>query len=481
MSGLLFQKYDEVYCRVVGERSDLVNLAELMTFEVPGARFNPMVQSNQWDGKIRLLNLMTGMMYAGLIEHASKIARGIDIDVEVDPAYDEDPFSTKEATDFLEQLNAPLDAHDYQFNSFVHAIQHRRGIFLSPTSSGKSFMIYMITAYLARKTLIIVPTTILLKQMTKDLKAYKYIGDILQVMAGTEKTSDANIVVSTWQSIYKQPVSYFAQYDVVFGDEVHRFSSKALRGLMEKTTKSKYKFGLTGSLDGSKTHELVLIGLFGPVYVTTTTRELIDRGIVSDISIKVMVFSYSKELLIDLPSPAEYKDEDAFILSCNARNRFIKNLVDSLEGNVIILFRKIEAHGDVLYDMLQGGKKNVHYIHGKIKLEERERIQALAEVENNEAILASDGTFSTGVSINNIQWIIRVNTIKSIVNNVQGIGRGLRKDGKTNHIGYFDLADDLTGTSKSKKKNHLYKHLIERLKIYAKQQLPFKIYPIGLK
>ncbi len=480
MSVVKFIKIDEVYCSVQAEYGIFLELADALTFEVPNKKFHPLVQSGQWDGLIRLLNKGNHLMYAGLIDYAAKLAEEMGHEAEIDNAYAEDPFSTSEATDFINSLKIPHPPHDFQEAAFIHCIQKRRALVLSPTSSGKSFLMYLILMYLGQKALIIVPSTGLVKQLTKEFKEYGFPGEIFQVMEGTEKQSDALVTISTWQSIYKLPKKYFNQYPVLMGDEVHKFDSKCLKQLMEKTVSSQYKIGLTGSLNGTKTHELVLSGLFGPAYSTITTREMIDRGIASEISVKIMVFSYPNEDTKALPFPRTYEDEIKFIISHPLRNKFIVNLANSLPGNGMVLFRRVDSHGKVIKQMLEAsGKKTIHFISGEVDADVRENIRGILEKTNDAVLLASDGTTSTGTSINNIQWMMKVNPIKSEINNVQSMGRGLRKDGKANHIDYYDLADELPPV-RGKEKGYLYDHLLKRLKIYVTSKFPFKVYKIRL-
>ena len=475
---ITFKKVNEVYCRIDADRSEISDLSDRMTFEVPGAKFSPLVQQGMWDGKIRLINQRDRLMYSGLIPHALLIATELQYEAEVDEEYNEHPFSVAEAERFVKSLKLPFAPHDFQMQAFITAVQTRRRLFLSPTSSGKSLIIYLILMYFKQKSIIVVPTTALVNQMVKDFKSYGYQGDMLKIMAGTEKVDNNLFSVSTWHSIYQLPVKYFSQFNIIIGDEVHRFTSKSLVDMMKKTVDVPTKIGLTGSLDGSKTHELVLRGLFGEVGETITTREMIDRGISSDINIKVFMFSYTKEQLNLLPPKSTFLDQTNFIISNEHRNRFIKNLVDSLTGNVVVLFRRVEDHGDILFDLLKKGRKKIYYIHGGTDTDDRTEIQRLMEEHDDICVVASDGTFATGISVNNIQHVIRGNPIKSEINNVQGMGRGLRKDGKTNVVNYYDLADDLG--IKPTSKNYIYNHALERMKLYVKKELPFKTYKITL-
>lgn len=482
MSVVKFIRIDEVYCSVDADYDIFQELAEALTFEIPKKQFHPLVQAGQWDGKIRLLNRMNHLMYGGLIEYASLLAREMGYEVEIDSAYAENPFSEAEAEEFFKTLDLPFDPYDFQANAFIHCIQHKKALILSPTSSGKSLLMYLILSFLKVKTLLVVPGIGLAKQLAKEIKGYGYKGDIHQVMGGTEKNSDALLTIAVWNSIYKLPKKYFTQYEVLIADEVHRFDSKSLKTLMEKTTTIEYKIGVTGSLQETKTHQLTLIGMFGPIMKTISTREMIDRGLASEAEIRIIVFTYPTEDTQDLPFKRSYEDEIKFIISHPLRNRFIVNLANSLPGNGMILFRRVEKHGKVIYDLLQAaGKKKVHFIHGGTDGDQREAIRSIMEQEDDVIALASDGTTATGTSINNIQWMMKVNPIKSVINNKQSIGRGLRKDGKENKIQYYDLADELPPTVGGREKGYLHSHLVERLKIYVKEKFPFKIHKIKLE
>lgn len=355
-------------------------------------------------------------------------------------------------------------------------------LIISPTSSGKSLIIYMLTKYFNVKTLIISPKKSLILQLKKDLISYGCQDDIHTIMAGSDKNSDKLITISTWQSLKDMPEKYFHQYEAVIGDEVHLFEAKSLVGIMERTTRSKYRFGLSGSLRDSKTHILVLTGLFGGVHETISTREMIDRKISSDIEIIVIVFVHSEDTQKNLKFRHTYQEENDLIVRHTKRNKYITKLVESLEGNTIVMFRKIEKHGEKLKELLDQTGKTIHYIHGGMNVEDREAVREIMEQNDDQVLLASSGTTSTGVSINNVQNMIQGNGIKSSVDVAQTIGRGLRKDGKANKLKFFDLGDKFIRTTGKNKTDvgYSYKHLTERLKIYAEKQLPYKIVEVPL-
>jgi superfamily II DNA or RNA helicase len=493
------QHLNGVYSRLTGDRSGIMEIADELTFEVPNARFHPKVRHGFWDGKIRLVNSLSGEVYTGLYDNIRTLCREQEIDLEVDPWFNSNAFSIKEAKEFIATLDLPFEPYDYQIDALVKIVRDRRGLFVSPTSSGKTLITYLICKYFNLKTLIIVPTTNLLTQLVSDFKEFGYTDNVHEVFQGQDKSSDSLFTVALWNSIYKLPRKYYDQYDVVIGDEAHLFDAKSLKSLMEKTHNAEIKVGLTGSLKDSKTHELALTGLFGPKHQTIETHEMIERKISSDIRIKVLMFTYPQPVIdylkqqyghereVKVPggkkkiTGMQYKEEVDFILKYPHRNKFIKNLILSLEGNTVVLYHRVKDHGDVLRHMVEEtGKIKVFNIQGNVSKEDREQVRQAIEQIDRSCTFASSKTFSTGTSIDNIQNVILVQPLASRVNNLQSIGRGLRKDGKTNVVTLFDLADDIPIYRKPRT-NFLLKHALTRLKLYAEQKFKFKVYNVGLK
>jgi superfamily II DNA or RNA helicase len=275
------------------------------------------------------------------------------------------------------------------------------------------------------------------------------------------------------------PKKYFEQFDVVIGDEAHLFKAKSLVSIMSKLEKCKYRFGFTGTLDGSQTNKLVLEGLFGAVKRVTTTADLIDQKHLAEFKIKAIVLSYD-DVTRKMVSKMDYQTEIDWIVRNQARNRFIKNLALSLTGNSLLLFQYVEKHGDVLYDMIKKAAdgRNVYYVAGKTETEDRERIRKIIETEKDAIIVASTGVFSTGINIKNLHNIIFTSPSKSRIKNLQSIGRVLRKSESKDSATLYDIADDLSHKSKQ---NYTIQHFKERVKIYTEEQFPFKIYSVTLK
>jgi superfamily II DNA or RNA helicase len=465
-------------------------LADFFTFKVPGFQFMPAYRNKMWDGNIRLYNRRTQQLYAGLVPYVKEFAEQRDYNITIDPDLDlEDSFSIKDAEDFYKEISTTYEPREYQTEAFVKAVRSKRRLVLSPTASGKSFIIYLLTKWYKRPTLIIVPTISLVHQMRGDFVDYGGDeNDIYCIQGGVDKNTDSNIVISTWQSIHKMPRAWFDRFDVVIGDEAHLYKAKSLTGILEKMPNTPYRFGFTGTLDGTHTHKLVLEGLFGAVHTVITTKELIDQKYLADFKIKALILKYTDNTRNALKK-ATYNEEMDYLIQCPERNNFIKQLALSLKGNTLVLYHQVEKHGKPLHELISKAAANgrkIFLVHGGVDGQEREQIRAITEKENNAIIVASYGTFSTGVNIRRLHNVIFASPTKSRIRTLQSIGRGLRKGGGDEDAGIeakeqatlFDIADDLTWKTRV---NYTLKHFIERMKYYTAEKFPYKVHNINLK
>lgn len=337
----------------------------------------------------------------------------------------------------------------------------------------------------ARRQLIIVPTTSLVEQLYGDFADYATNSDwkvseyCTRVYAGKEKITDYPITISTWQSIYKMPKSFFENFDVIYGDECHLFKAKSLTSILHKCTKAPFKIGTTGTLDGTKTHKLVLEGLFGSVHAVTTTKKLMDAQQLANLKIRCIQLDYSNEEK-DLTKKFTYQQELDWIVTHPKRNTFIKNLVLDQKGNTLLLFQYVEKHGKVLYELLQekaaAGRK-VFFVHGGVEAQDRENIRAITETQEDAIIVASYGTFSTGINIRNLHNVVFASPTKSRIRNLQSIGRGLRLGEQKAVCKLYDIGDNLSWKSH---KNFTLLHLIERVKIYNEEGFNYKLITVPI-
>mgnify|MGYP003325139133 FL=1 len=469
-----------------------MELSEYFTFYVPGYQFVPAFRNRIWDGKIRLFNLNTSQIYLGLLEYLKSFCDERGYKYEIEEL--EDEFSIYHADKFFASLNLhsqgkEITVMDHQRNAFIHAMQKRRALLLSPTSSGKSLIIYLIFRQLYEyqnlKGLIIVPTTSLVEQLFSDFDDYASFNDfnvedkVHRIYQGKERHTNKPLTISTWQSLYKMEPEYFEQFDYVIGDEAHNFKAQSLTTILTSCVNTKYRIGLTGTLDGTKTHKLVLEGLFGPVKTVTTTKELIDNNQISPINIKCLVLKHPEDIA-EQAKDWSYQEEIQYLIACQDRNRFIRNLTISLNKNTLVLYQLVDKHGKLLYDMIKekANGRQVFFVHGGVETEDREMIRSIMEKENDAIVVASYGTFSTGINIRNLHNIIFASPSKSRIRNLQSIGRGLRQSSGKEQATLYDIADDLRH---KKRMNFTLQHFVERAKIYNEEKFPFKVYNIGLK
>ena len=299
------------------------------------------------------------------------------------------------------------------------------------------------------------------------------------ISAGSEKETDKQVVISTWQSIYDLPRNYFDKFEFMIGDEAHLFKAKSLTSVMSKLKNCRWKFGTTGTLDDSQTHKLVLEGLFGPVHNVTSTTDLIDAGYLAKFSIQCIILRYSEEEKM-LAKKFNYQDEMNFIVNHKKRNNFIRNLACDQAGNTLLLYQFVEKHGEILYNIIKekvDNNRKVFFVHGGVDGSDREEIRKITESESDAIIIASFGTFSTGINIRNLHNIIFASPSKSKIRNLQSIGRGLRKGDKKDEATLFDIADDLSHKSYT---NYTLKHFKERISQYNEQQFKYRMFHIGI-
>ena len=479
-------KFNEVHIKLHCESSIAYELNEYFTFTVPGARFSPAYKNKMWDGKIRLFHLMRQTLYVGLLEKVKQFAqeRGYEVVLDNVNHFSEEVFSIVEANQHVKDIEVSLQPRDYQLNSFIHAVRKKRAVLVSPTASGKSLIIYLLTTYLiGKKVLIVVPTTGLVHQMASDFVDYGCPPDLIhKIFSGQEKSTDAHITITTWQSIYKLPVKWFDQFGCVIGDEAHTFKAKCLVSIMENLTKCEYRFGFTGTLDGTQTNKLVLEGLFGPVKIVTTTSQLMEQNTVAQINIKAIVLSYPdqlRQMFANRKPKPTYKDEMMFLLTKQTRSLFIARLVASLEKNTLLLFNNID-HGKMLQQMIQEEvpDREVFFVYGGVEGEEREEIRKYVETHDNVVIVASYKTFATGTNIKNLHNVVFGSPSKSRIRVLQSIGRGLRTSSEKTEAVLYDIADDLSWKSF---RNHTIKHFAERVQMYNQEKFDYKTYTIQLK
>ena len=256
----------------------------------------------------------------------------------------------------------------------------------------------------------------------------------------------------------------------------HLFKSKSLTSILTKLEDCKYRFGLTGTLDGTLTHRLVLEGLFGSVNKVTSTKDLMEKKTLANLNIKCIVLKHPEENGKELKG-STYAEEIDYLVHNNVRNNFICNLCDTLSGNTLVLFQLVEKHGMVLHSMMKDFDRKVFFVYGGTDTQTREDIRAITENEKNAIIIASYGTFSTGINIKNLHNIIFSSPSKSRIRVLQSIGRGLRTSESKTKTTLYDISDYVSYKAWS---NFTLSHFYERINIYNEENFNYKIDKVKL-
>ena len=514
-------KHNDVHVRVDCETSVAQELSDYFTFNIPGAYFMPAFRSRVWDGKIRLFNAYTGIIYKGLVPYICKFAKDRKYNIEKKLEYDFlEKVDLNDVADFIDNLKLydqdpdgkyiPIKLFEHQLSSIIYSIQNSRCLILSPTGSGKSLIIYVLMRFyqhflfgfgkkfnekdyvgqiekIDKKILLIVPTISLVHQMFTNFADYAYKDKTWDVnlnchmiYEGQKKETDKPIVISTWQSVYKMPKKWFSKFYVVFGDECHQYKANSLKSIMHKLENCPYRIGTTGTIDDTKTHKLIIEGLFGAIYHSVSTKELIEKQQLATLKIKCLVLKYP-ELVCKENKKTDYHGELDFIVSHPGRNRFIRNLALKLEGNTLLLFRYVKKHGRIIYDLIKeksAKNRKIFFVYGGTDAETRESVRRITEKENDAIIVASIGVFSIGINIRRLHNIIFASPSKSRIQVFQSIGRALRKAKHKDEATLYDIADNL---SYKKHQNYTIKHFLKRIEYYNAEQFPYKIYEVELK
>lgn len=498
------EKYNESFLKVFASRDVQSEIKDFFTFKAPGYRFHPKVKAKLWNGDISLFNLQTGLLPLGLHDLLLKYAQkaGEPVDYIINSTYtpigpeeiDYDAFLA-----FVEGLNLSngngesITPKDYQLEAVYKALVNRRITLSMPTGSGKSLTIYIIMRWLLaheKRVCLIVPSVGLVKQMISDFIEYSTLNgfDIDEVTtllySGQERNFENPLLISTWQTLSKMikathGVKVINSFDGIIVDECHLGKGKEMQSILNLATEVPYKIGTTGTVDKEKINELMIVGALGPIEKIITTKELMDQGALSDMVIKGIVLQYPESVCKSIKG-VDYHDEMKFICNHDYRNKIIANIAFSCPGTTIIMCNYVDSHLIPLHNciasMAEKYGREVYAIHGDIDPDERERIRKYA-IENPGCILVTSyATCQAGLNIPNIENVIFGSPAKSMIRVLQSIGRGLRKYGDST-LTLFDIVDDLRY---KKYENTVFKHFLERMKIYRTEKfnVQLKEFPI---
>ena len=466
---------DETFVRIECDAPYLLELKEHFSFYAKGYNFHPRFKMGLWNGRVSLLNVKERTLYKGLLPDfatwADHNGYSYELSDKVVANLSDWNITDEKVIEFYRKIQGPFAPHDQQVAAVKHCINSGRSIILAPTSSGKSYIIHGITSFYGlqkKRTLVIIDRSQLIEQLRENLRD-EYNGPLRYATVYDKKVDprDVDVYFTTWQSCYENPKKWFENFDVLIGDEVHKFKAASLKAIMDKCGHIAIRHGFTATLDNdSQTDRLTLKGMFGTPYRVATLKELIEQGIVARPTVYAIRLIHPDEDKKKLAN-AKYKDgtekyqkEIEFLEDNEVRNRFISDLDKKLKGNTLIVF-KHQEHGKKLVELVGD---RAFYVDGTVALDTRIEYSKLIDQMHDATAVVSTGTFSTGVNIKNINQMILGCDVQSKITVPQILGRGLRKSERKDTLRFFDLGDDMVWQGRE---NISFKHFKERLEMYA--------------
>ena len=473
---------------------ELEQLNISLTKRIDSWRFNPLVKRGVWDGYVSYFK-DNKWIPAGLWRYVYNTCKEYRFELKINgitELFDKDitaEWFEKYAVALFE--GSEITPRDYQIDAAFNILKFRKCLSELATSAGKTLISFLTVAYLlerekAEKILFIVPNVSLVVQATEDFMDYNFANriniKIQQIYSGQKIRPGRNVVIGTYQSLVKKDKEYFEQFDAVIVDETHKAKSTSIKTILSKCVNAEYRYGLSGTIPKEGTLDrLTLMAFTGPLISEVNAYFLQQEGYIANCKVKVIEMDYApptakkafEELALN-----KYENKDVFqleqnyIINSEPRLNFICKVIGKIPRNSLVLFHRIE-HGKKIYEKLrQETGKAVYYVDGGTDKDIREEYKKKMEVGNNVVIVASYGTFSTGISIKKIHNIFFTESFKSEVIIRQSIGRGLRQHSSKSSVLIIDFVDDLCT---EEWKNYLMKHSKARQRIYSEQRFEYEV------
>tara|TARA_R110000787_G_scaffold39265_8_gene98633 strand:+ start:2114 stop:3610 length:1497 start_codon:yes stop_codon:yes gene_type:complete len=398
-------------------------------------------------------------------------------------------FKTACSTSLKDDYNIEgitLEPRPYQIEAVQKALKFGRGIIELGTAGGKTLISAILLQSILLKPdmehqriLVLVPDLSLVNQTYEDFKKYnvqftfsKWTGEKRKGKSINELDLSTQVIIANLGILQSKntDLTWLEQIFAVVVDEAHKFRKGNKLNKILQRVKSQRRFGFTGTLPDDQGDLYNINGVIGDVIYSMNSAELRKENYICDVGVKVLRLHYDTKPppVTSINPTAKYHNELEYIIEHPWRNNAITKIAKRLTKNSLILVDRI-AHGEVLYDNIiteSKGTKDVYFIRGDVETEERDRVKKLMEEKDDIVCIAISKIFSTGISINNLHYIIFANAGKAKIKTVQSIGRGLRLHPQKNKVTIFDIADRL---------HYGILHLLQRLSIYDKEQIPYEI------
>jgi superfamily II DNA or RNA helicase len=458
----------------------LSNIKERFSVKNPGARFNKYARF--MPQRIYAIT-PNGYCGVGLVPEIIKYLNSLDIpfDIILNTEFVQLVMELNFANTVTDVLQSGVyQLRDYQQEAITKALRRGYGIIELATGGGKTFiianLIYTVMQLIDKKekVLIVVPDIGLVEQTYKDFVSYNFPMEKVTKWSGNNEINlDAQVIIANMGILQseKSDLSWFKEVGLLIVDECHKLRrGNKVNKLIDKIPTLR-RFGFTGTLPESDIDVWNINNFIGPVIFKKTTTDLREAAggeyIANAQALAIHVEYGFKPDYTAVSASQRYLTELDFIHNNNFRSKVIRNVVNRLNNNVLILVDHI-AHGTNMYDSLKDIEgKQVYFIQGSVELEERRGIQALMERDNNVVCIAISKIFSTGISIKNIHYIVFAAGGKSKIKTLQSIGRGLRTHENKDVLTIIDVVDELIyGSKHFDKRKEFYD--LEKIKIQDK-------------
>ena len=479
-------KFNEVYFRIDGEYEELIQFRRFTSFFAPNFQYHPKFKAHMWDGKISYFDARNRLFPIGLYYMIEEFCKNYERPLELaGELFDKRVSVSKEqVNEFAKKLDLPFELRDYQAEEVAAAMTNARGVIVSATGSGKSLVIYtairMILEETDGKVLLVVPKVALVEQMYSDFASYNWKDEeqfVEKLYAEQKPTFKKRVLITTYQSIMRKSKEFFEPYVAIINDEAHSVKSTELQKIAQNCVNAKFRLGFTGTMPKVVCDNLNICGMLGQPIYELKSKELIDEGVLSKVTVVNLFLKYPEEIA-KLGKNRSYPEEVELIEKSSCRMQAFDYILKNIPfgQNTLILVNHLE-HLDKLKEHLEaefGDKMRIHDICGRTNPLEREELRKEMDEKRNVIIVATYGTMSTGVNIRKIHNVIFGSSSKSEIRVLQSIGRGLRTHKSKEQLILWDLVDDFSYETKNGKRkyNYMVRHWEERYNFYGEQEFP---------
>ena len=478
---------------------EIEQLKITLTKRIESWRWDPRVKKGWWDGKISYFHRD---MYvpAGLWQVVRDMCKEYKFELTINGLNEK--FYKLNFDDFQAWVNVKfedhkLDPRPYQIQTAYNIIVNKCCLAELATSAGKSLILFIVLAYLlefeqTEKVLMIVPNVSLVVQATEDFYEYNRGSfdmnlEIQQIYGGSKLRKSSNVVIGTYQSLVKKKKEYFDVFTTVMIDETHKAKAHSIKSILEKCTEADRIFGVSGTIPKPDTLDrLTLMAYTGPVIQKVMADQLIREGYISPVEVKILEMNYAPDSVRESFKFLTRTEEDRkrllsleqnYTTQDTLRTNFITDTILKIGKNQLVLFYRVD-YGKLLHDTLRNkSTRRVFYIDGSTDKDLREEYKAQMEEGEGKILVASFGTFSTGINVKNLHYVSLTESFKSDVIIRQSIGRGLRKHETKDKLTILDFVDDFRFENFE---NYLYRHSKKRREIYDEQKFPYTVKSIDL-